>query len=306
MLIVLGSINIDLTTTAAELPNTGETVIGESFAQYAGGKGANQAVCAAKLGASVLFLGMVGNDAYGDFMLREMEESGVDVSRVERCDTSTGLAAISVDAKGRNRIIVVPGANFRVDRAYIERHKDAIKRCDLILAQHETPAEATEYAFRVAKAAHKTTILNPAPAAPLSSIMLRLTDILVPNEHELARISGQSCDSAKEMAAAALSLRERGLQTVLVTMGKAGVMLVDDKASVFPAYLASAVDTTAAGDCFLGGFAASYIKDRDMTEAIRCGQIAASYSVQRKGAQSSMPTLELFEAYREALSRKKA
>ncbi len=151
MIIVLGSINIDLTTTAAEIPKPGETVIGESFAQYAGGKGANQAVCAARLGAEVVFLGKVGNDSYGDFILREMERSGVDVSRVERCDTHTGLAAISVDANGCNCIIVVPGANFIVDTAYIERHRDAIERCDMIMAQHETPIDATEYAFKIGR-----------------------------------------------------------------------------------------------------------------------------------------------------------
>ncbi len=305
MLIVLGSINIDLTTTTKEIPRVGETVIGKGFAQYAGGKGANQAACAARLGADVCFLGMVGNDAYGDFMLREMAASGVDVSRVERCDTSTGLAAISVDAKGQNSIIVVPGANYLVDRAYIERHKDAIERCDMILAQHETPVETTEYAFRIAKAAHKTTILNPAPADSLSSVMIRLTDILVPNEHELARISGQDCDSTDKMTEAAQTLRARGLDTVLVTMGKAGVMLVDEYTSVFPAYKADAVDTTAAGDCFLGGFAASFMKNRDLIEAIRNGQMAASYSVRYKGAQSSMPTAEQLEAYKETLLKRK-
>ena len=301
MIIVLGSINIDLTTTAAEIPKPGETLIGESFAQHAGGKGANQAVCAAKLGAEVVFLGMAGNDAYGDFMLKEMELSGVDVSRVERRDTHTGLAAISVDSSGRNCIIVVPGANFMLDSAYIERHRDAVERCDMILAQHETPIAATERAFQIAKAAKRTTLLNPAPAAPLSGNMIRLTDILIPNEHELARISGESCDSIDEIAKAAQMLRARGLDTVLVTLGKAGVMLVNEEARVFPAYKTDAVDTTAAGDCFVGGFAAAYSRGQDLAGAIANGQIAASYSVQYMGAQSSMPTARQFEEYKRSL-----
>jgi len=160
MLLVLGSINIDLTTVSAEIPNVGETVIGKSFSQYAGGKGANQAVCAARLKSDVCFLGRVGNDAHGDFMLREMKHSGVDVSRIETCEQATGVAAISVDSRGQNSIIVVPGANYSVDRAYIDRHIDAIKRCDIILAQHETPISATEHAFSIAKRLSKTTILN--------------------------------------------------------------------------------------------------------------------------------------------------
>ncbi len=298
MLIVLGSINIDLVSTAAEIPKPGETIIGESFAQYAGGKGANQAVCAAKLGAEVVFLGKVGNDSYGDFMLREMSKSGVDVSRVERCDTHTGLAAISVDAQGRNCIIVVPGANFCVDAAYVERHRDAIERCDMILAQHETPIAATERAFQIAKAAKRTTLLNPAPAEALSEEMIRLADILVPNEHELARISGMSCDSMEDVADAAEALRERGVSRVLVTLGKDGVYFGD---MLFPAFAANAVDTTAAGDCFVGGFAVAFATNRGLAEAIQNGQVAASYSVQHKGAQSSMPNRGQFEDYRRSL-----
>ncbi len=301
MIIVLGSINIDLTTTAAEIPKPGETVIGESFAQYAGGKGANQAVCAARLGAEVVFLGKIGNDSYGDFMLREMERSGVDVSRVERCDTHTGLAAISVDANGCNCIIVVPGANFMVDTAYIERHRNAIERCDMIMAQHETPIDATAYAFKIAKAAKKTTLLNPAPAAMLSKEMILLADILVPNEYELARIRGRRCDSIEAMEESALALQKRGIKTVIVTLGEAGVLY---GGKVYPAFAADAIDTTAAGDSFLGGFAAAYAKNRDLAEAIQYGQIAASYSVQYKGAQSSMPAIEQFEEYKWSLLKK--
>ena len=304
MLLVLGSINIDLTTYTDEIPGVGETVIGTAFAQYPGGKGANQAVCAAKLGTKTCFLGKVGNDSYGDFLLKGMSDNGIDVSHIDKCDTSTGLAAISVDSSGRNNIIVVPGANAFVDVEYIKCNSDVIRNCDIILAQHETPVDATEYAFKIAKSYNKTTILNPAPAAPLSKDMISCTDILVPNEHELSRIKGKPCSSVKEISDAARSLAGCGIKCVIVTMGQEGVLLLHEgRERIFPAYHVTAVDTTAAGDSFLGGFADSYIKNRDIEEAINHGQTAASYSVQHKGAQSSMPSFEQFTTYKNTLNR---
>jgi ribokinase len=300
LLLVLGSINIDLTTVAGEIPHAGETIIGISHNQYPGGKGANQAVCAAKLKTAVRFLGKVGNDTNGDFLLGKMSENGVDVSRIEKSETSTGMAAISVDLKGQNSIIVVPGANFSVDCAYIDRNIDSIKNCNIILAQHEVPVNATEYAFKMAKSFNKTTILNPAPAEALSETMISLTDILIPNEHELSRISGMSCRSIDEMTKAAAALLARGIKTVIVTMGKEGVLYAG-KNRVYPAIPADVVDTTAAGDSFIAGFAVSYLKDRDIDKAIAYGQTVASYSIQRKGAQSSMPNFEQFEAYQKTI-----
>ena len=305
IILVLGSINIDLTVTADEIPKVGETVIGKSFNQYPGGKGANQAVCAAKLRSAVCFLGKVGKDAYGDFMLKEMSSSGVDVSHIERSETSTGIAAISVDSKGQNNIIVVPGANFDVDSAYIDRHKNAIDKCGIIMAQHETPVETTEYAFKIAKAFNKTTILNPAPAQIISEAMISVTDILVPNEHELSRITGLPCKSTGDIAEAARVLQSKGVKFIIVTMGKEGVMLLDGEGErIFPAFRVNPVDTTAAGDSFLGGFAASYAKNSDMAAAIVYGQIAASYAIQYKGAQSSMPSYEQFEAYQKTIEER--
>jgi len=305
MLTFLGSINIDLTTYTEEIPQVGETVIGISFNQYPGGKGANQAVCAAKLRADVCFLGKVGNDAYGDFMLGKMADHSVDISHIERSEISTGTAVISVDSKGQNSIIVVPGANFSVDRAYIDRHIDVIKNCEMIIAQHETPIDATEYAFKIAKSLNKTTILNPAPANALSEAMISCTDILVPNEHELSRLTGASCSTTEEISKAARVLSKRGVKYIIVTMGKKGVMLFsDERECTYPAFSVSAVDTTAAGDSFLGGFASSYTNSRDIDAAIIQGQMVASYSVQYKGAQSSMPSYEQFMAYKKNMSEK--
>jgi len=301
----LGSINIDLTVTTDEIPQVGETVIGKSFNQYPGGKGANQAVCAAKLKSGVCFLGKVGKDAYGDFMLNEMASGGVDVSHIERSETSTGIALISVDSRGQNNIVVVPGANFVLDTSYIERHKEVIQKCDIILAQHEIPIEVTEYAFTIAKSFNKTTILNPAPAQKISTAMISVTDILVPNEHELSRLTGLSCKSEQDMVEAAHILQNQGIESIIVTMGKEGVMLFNkENKSVFPSFRVDAIDTTAAGDSFLGGFAVSYVKNKDMAQAITYGQMVASYSIQHKGAQSSMPSYEQFEAYQKILLKK--
>jgi len=298
----LGSINIDLTVTTDEIPQVGETVIGKSFNQYPGGKGANQAVCAAKLKSEVCFLGKVGKDAYGDFMLNEMASGGVDVSNIERSEVSTGIALICVDSTGQNNIIVVPGSNFSLSTSYIDRHKEAIQKCDIILAQHEIPIEVTEYAFKIAKSFNKTTILNPAPAQKISAAMISVTDILVPNEHELSRLTGLSCKSEQEMVEAARMLQNQGVKSIIVTMGKNGVMLFDKEgARVFPPFHVNPVDTTAAGDSFLGGFAVSYVKNGDMAQAINYGQMVASYSIQHEGAQSSMPSYEQFEAYQKMI-----
>ena len=303
IILVLGSINMDLTVTADEIPQVGETVIGKSFNQYPGGKGANQAVCAAKLKSKVCFLGKVGKDAYGDFMVKEMSSSGIDVSHIERSEMSTGIASICVDSKGQNNIVVVPGANFSVDPSYIDRHKDTIEKCNIILAQHEIPVEVTEYAFTIAKKSGKTTILNPAPAEKLSESMINMTDILVPNEHELSRITGLACKSTQDIAKAARVLQSQGVKTIIVTMGKEGVMLLDKEGErVFPSFRVSAIDTTAAGDSFLGGFAASYAENKDMARAIVYGQMVASYTIQYKGAQSSMPSYEQFEAYQKTIA----
>jgi ribokinase len=235
-------------------------------------------------------------------MLKEMALSGVDVSHIERSETSTGIALICVDSKGQNNIVVVPGANFNVDPSYIERHKDVIEKCDIILAQHETPVEATEHAFKIAKALNKTTILNPAPAGKISGSMISATDILVPNEHELSRLTGLACNTPQEIAEAARVLQSRGVKSIIVTMGKEGVMLFESSSErVFPAFRVNAVDTTAAGDSFLGAFATSYARNKDMAEAIVYGKMAASYTVQYKGAQSSMPSYEQFEVYQKTL-----
>jgi ribokinase len=302
LLVVLGSINLDLTTVADEIPIGGVTVVGKSFNQYPGGKGANQAVCAAKLKTDVHLLGKVGNDANGDFMIKKISENGVDVSRIERSKETTGIAAISVDSSGQNSIIVVPGANTDIDNSYIDRNIDLIQNCDIFLSQFETPINVTEYAFKAVKSLNKTTILNPAPVNVLSENMIGLTDVLIPNEYELSRITEMPCRSIEEIYKAVRELVNRGAKTVIATLGKEGVLFADkDNEKLYPAFRVNAIDTTAAGDSFIGGFAASYGRDKNMEKAIIYGQLAASYSVQHKGAQSSMPDLEQLSSYQKTM-----
>lgn len=298
MIAVLGSINVDLVAAVDEIPKVGETMTGRDFHRYFGGKGANQAVALAKLGRETVFLGMVGEDEFGASVLAAMAADGVDMSRVERVSAPTGTALICVDARAQNNIVVIPGANGLVDRAYVERNRAAVEGCDILLAQHETPIETTEFAFALAKRLGKTTVLNPAPAHELSDALISNVDILAPNEHELARITGLPTGTDAQVEAAAKTLLERGMTAVVVTLGGRGAMLVEaGGARLFPAHKVPVADTTAAGDSFIGGFVAEYAQSGDLSAAVALGQAVAALSVQKNGAQNSLPTREEVENF---------
>lgn len=298
MITVLGSINVDLVTTVDKRPLVGETVIGNSFCQHAGGKGGNQAVAASKLGVDVKFLGKIGNDSQGQFVAKNMENDGVDLTNVEVADASTGVATICVDSTGANNIIVIPGANNCVDEEYIQKNSEVIKKSQAILSQFETPASATKEAFKIAKENGVTTILNPAPAQSLDKGIINLVDILVPNEFELETITGISTETDEGIDKAIDFLFDKGVKVVVVTLGSKGAYkATKEKREFFKAFKVNAVDTTAAGDSFLGGFVSSYIIDGDIDKAILKGQNVASYAVQYEGAQSSMPKTEELEEY---------
>jgi ribokinase len=303
MLTVIGSINMDLVVTAPEIPKVGETVLGRDFNQYPGGKGANQAVAAAQLNVPVCFLGCVGDDSYGSTMMSAMSQSGIDVSCIKSVkDCSTGIAVISVNDKGQNNIVVVGGANNFVDEKYIDDNIEAINMSEVVLCQMEIPIPTVEYAFSKAKELGKTTILNPAPAAAISDRLIGLTDILIPNEHELGRLTGVATDCTKGINDAAQIMLDKGVKILIVTLGKRGcVVFTGGESSWYPAYEVKAVDSTAAGDSFIGGFVWSYMKDRNLSDSIKAGQMVASMAVQKKGAQSSLPTLKEFMEYSEAL-----
>lgn len=292
MITVVGSINMDLVVRAPRIPAVGETITGTDFRENPGGKGANQAVAAARLGSRVAFVGCLGLDSFGDRLQAGLERDGIDVSHVRRTAMqSSGLALIQVDDAGRNNIVVVPGANHALSCRDIDRAAGCFAQSKIAMLQLEIPLDVAEYALARAKAAGCTTILNPAPAQPLSESMLRHADILAPNEGELAILTGMPCDTlqARQAAAAALSAASGAL--VVVTLGGDGVLCVQGERAVhYPANPVRAVDTTAAGDSFLGALAHRLEQGASMEDAVAFGQRAAAYTVQHQGAQPALPT----------------
>jgi ribokinase len=297
---VIGSANADLTFRTARLPMPGETLAGREFHLGLGGKGANQAVMAARLGAHVSFLARVGKDAFGLDSLKRYSELGLDTSCIQiDPDHSTGVAAIVVDDDARNCILVVPGANGALSPSDVESAKSAICAADFLLGQLEVPLDTIVAAFRTARAANVRTILNPAPALPLPDELLRLTDVCVPNETELAALTGLATTSLEDVAAAARILRQRGAGTVLVTLGDRGVLLLhDDEALAIPAVPVAAVDPTGAGDAFIGSLAVFWAETGDLRAAASLANAVAALTVQRPGAQLAFPTRAEVESFR--------
>ncbi len=288
---VVGSLNIDLIAYAQRLPNAGETLIGEDFRMGFGGKGANQAVMAARLGAKVAMVGALGSDVYADMTFENLDRQGVDATHVARVDGSSGVAPIWVDAEGQNRIIVVPGANDLVDP---DRAVEAIRSMSgvrAVIGQLEIPQRVTLAAFRAARELGATTILNPAPAAPLDPELLAVTDWLIPNEHELALVAGGAVDLHDDRAL--IDAARRLGPNLLVTLGERGAAPVrDGRVDRLPATAVKAVDSTGAGDAFVGAFAYGLAAGRDELAAARLGIACASDSVTRHGTQSSYATPE--------------
>ena len=299
-ILVIGSLNMDMVVNVEQMPLRGETIMGKSLAYVPGGKGANQACAAGKLGKNVTMLGCIGDDGNGQALRKSLATAGVDVSYLVVCPgVPTGLAVITVDNGGGNSIIVITGANSQCSPEVIRAHEKLIADSDIVVLQLEIPLEAVAEAVRLAKAHGKTVVLNPAPAPDsLPDELLRSVDYLTPNETELARLSGMPTDTAEQTEQAARSLIEqKGIGAVLATVGSAGALLVTaETAQLVPTIKVQAVDTTAAGDTFHGGFVTALSEGRPVLEAIRMGNMAASISVTRKGAQTSIPTREEVEA----------
>lgn len=287
---VIGSTMMDLTVYADILPSAGETRFGESFTTGFGGKGANQAVMAARTGAKVAMITGIGKDGFGDESLQNFKDCQMDTSSVLRLNTHTGVAHIWVDGQGQNRISIVPGANFALTPQDAIDEVNKLKNVTVLIAQCEIPQEVTLAAFRTAQELGITTILNPAPYQPLTDDLLELTDWLIPNEIEFAELdhSHRAPDSDEVIA----SLRSKG--RTIVTLGSEGAALVtlDGKVKRFSAKKVRAIDTTGAGDCFIGAFAAALASGASEESAVQFGIDCATKSVMRKGAQSSYPTLE--------------
>jgi ribokinase len=287
---VIGSTMMDLTVYADILPAAGETRFGESFTTGFGGKGANQAVMAARTGAKVTMITGIGKDGFGDESLQNFKDCQMDTSSVLRLNTHTGVAHIWVDGQGQNRISIVPGANFALTPQDGIDEVNKLKNVSVLIAQCEIPQEVTLAAFRAAQELGITTILNPAPYQPLTDDLLELTDWLIPNEIEFAELdhSHRAPDSDEVIA----SLRSKG--RTIVTLGSEGAALVtlDGKVKRFSAKQVSAIDTTGAGDCFIGAFAAALASGASEDSAVQFGIDCATKSVMRKGAQSSYPKLD--------------
>lgn len=289
--VVVGSANMDMVVRAPRIPRPGETVVGSQFVMVPGGKGANQAVAAARLGAHVTFVARVGNDLFGDHNLEGYQHEGIDCRFIVRDEeTPSGVALIAVDAEGQNAIVVAPGANMRLTPEDVERAEEAIAKADVVLAQLEVPIPAVTRTAELAHRHGKRMILNPAPAPqqPLPAELLRHVDILTPNETEAQALCNAPDYASPESMGQAL--RALGVPVIIITLGEEGVLLQDaGGAQRMPAYPVQAIDTTAAGDAFAGALAVALAEGKGVEAAVQFAQRVAALSVTRLGAQPSLP-----------------
>lgn len=282
--VVVGSINIDMVFTSDTRPKAGETVLGNSFDLIPGGKGANQAVAASKLGAETYMVGCVGNDSNGEFSLKNLQKMNVNTDGVKILDNvPTGVANIVV-ADNDNSIIVVSGANFEVNKEVVNNNLDLILSADIVLLQLEIPVEVVEYVVEICRENNVKVLLNPAPAAKLSISTIENVSYFTPNEHELSLLfKNQDTDQ----------VLKRYPNKLIVTLGSKGVKYYDgNEIKLIPSNKVNVVDTTGAGDTFCGGLAAALVRGDSIEDAIKFANKAASFTVTKLGAQSGMPVLE--------------
>jgi ribokinase len=290
-ILVVGSLNADLVVRAPRFPQPGETISGEDLQIIPGGKGANQAVAAARLGANVSMLGRVGKDNFGDLLLENLKSNKVDSQLVRRADSSTGTAIIVVDSDGQNSIVLSEGANGKVNDANVSTA--SFPDYKLLLLQLEIPIQTVLSAAQRAHESGLHVILNPAPARALPNELISLSDFLVPNETELSLLTGIPINDMNSTEQAASALLEIGAKNVIVTLGSKGALIVTDAQVVHvESYKANVIDTTAAGDAFIGGFATALLQDKSLEEAVRYGCACGALATTKFGAQPSLPTKE--------------
>lgn len=292
---IVGSLNVDTTLRIKRMPLPGETLAAEGKSSAAGGKGANQAVSAARSGAQTAFIGEVGKDNSGQMMLDEMKANGIDVAGIRENDqVGTGTASILLDENGQNSILIYGGANQQLSPTDVEAAKDKITAADFVVAQFETPQAATLRAFQLAKANGVTTILNPAPAQKIDPEVLKLTDLIIPNETESAELTGVIITDETSMLISAAKFAQMGVRNLIITVGAKGAFYcTQDGYSFIPAFKVNAVDTTAAGDTFIGALSSQLKPDMSNIEkALVYAQRASSLAVQKMGALPSIPIRE--------------
>jgi ribokinase len=297
-IVVVGSFVMDFIFETPRRPLKGESIIGKSFSMAPGGKGANQAMQAALLGAEVYMVGRLGDDIFGDQIHASLTGAGVNCDHVKRDPAGTGCSGIILDETGDNSIVMVPRANTNCRPDDAAAAEEIIKNADMLLLQLEIPMRVNERAVKIARKHGIPVIMDPAPACALEDFYYKNVTIMKPNETEAQILSGIDVTDAESAEAAAREIAGRGVQTVIVTLGGGGALLLNDnKAEHFPAVKVEVVDTTAAGDAFTGGFAVFLAEGKPMAEAIRLANYVAALSATRLGAQPSLPSRSAFEEF---------
>ncbi|MBU3190373.1 ribokinase [Clostridium bowmanii] len=292
---ILGSLNLDIVLKVENMPKVGETIFAKSLTTMPGGKGANQAVASKRMGSEVYMIGKVGLDSNGDYLASKLAQDGINTDFVFKDNKEpTGTAIINVNSRGNNSIVVVAGANMNINKAEIVQSYSIIEKCDVIVAQFETPSEITMEAFTYAKSKGIITILNPAPAKEVNKNLLEYTDIIIPNETEACELTGILVVDLESAKKAAEDFIKGGVNYVIITLGSKGAALITkEKSELIPAFVVNAIDTTAAGDSFIGALASKLgfeeLNYENLKKAIVYGNKVSSIVVQRPGAQPSIP-----------------
>ncbi len=290
-ILIVGSSNTDMVIQTRKFPSPGETILGGKFMMNAGGKGANQAVAAARLGGTVTFVGKIGDDIFGKQAVRQLEDEGINVDfvAVDR-DNPSGVALITVDQKGENSIVVAPGSNGTLSPSDFDKALPELIKSEFVLIQLEIPIPTVEHIARISVQKQKRVILNPAPAAKLSDELLKNLYIITPNETEAELLTGIKVTDELSAFNAAKMIHEKGAEIVIITMGAAGAFFLNEEEwGIAPAPIVNAVDSTGAGDTFNGALTVALSEGKTIREAVIFANKAASISVTRSGAQSSVP-----------------
>ncbi|MCF7740168.1 MAG: ribokinase [Candidatus Marinimicrobia bacterium] len=296
-ILIVGSANMDMVVTVNRFPNPGETILSEKFGMFPGGKGANQAVACARLGSKTHFIGKMGNDFFRDKLIQSMTTNQVNMeyTLIDEKE-STGVALIYVDADGQNEIVVVSGSNMKITPDEIESNAGLFKQVNVVLTQLEIPLESVISAAKLTKKNDGDFILNPAPACEIPDELFTMVDYLTPNESELALLSGRPVTDISSAIKAAKIILKQGAKNIVVTLGEKGSLLVNnDRSELFPTDKVEAKDATAAGDAFNGALAFGLSNNLDLDTIIRTANCVATYSVTKRGAQSSLPSIEDIE-----------